>query len=547
MARADTIDLLSSLIENLAPLGVMTPGRPLRAAEWNSLVEALRTMARLAVSRERTTDEYLDDRYARIDHAHVGQIGLEWFEPSARALLDQGVSGAVEQRASLKATRDEIAQLRASVEGLRRQLTDLRADVDGLRDADTARLRDIDRVAVRVESLRNVEGRVAGLDQRLGTMSADLQAALEFRNELRDEAGAPVNVREFGQRIAALEGLRENLRTADGETVQIREIESAIARLEDTILTRDALNDAVLNGLRDPGTIAQSGLVENVRGLVESTFADRFGAVESSTLQLGQEIARVRDDLTAQAARLAEQHTRLAAAEAELASVPALAGRLDQQQAQLTSGESRLQGIQTATADLPAIRIQLAQVQLQAAGMGGLRADLTQLGGRVGAVEANVATIDGLVTNVQQTTTRVAAIEQALPALRQAADTVPQHTAALAQIDTRLLAAEAELDNAGDLAARFQGVDRQLRELTASQGTALRRLDELASRTSGLESVGSRLTAVESAAAEQRNSLAHVTGNVKQVEARLASTTETFDTRITALEKSVFGPRRPVG
>src|SRR5688572_13848139 len=155
MARAESVELLSSLIDGLAPLGVMTPGRPLRATEWNSLVDALRTMARLAVSRERTTDDFLDDRYARVDHDHVGQANLEWFEPATRKLLDEGLNGAVDQRASLKAARDEIAQLRASVDLLRKEIEAMRGDFDGLRDSDSSRLRDIDRVTKRVDSFGN--------------------------------------------------------------------------------------------------------------------------------------------------------------------------------------------------------------------------------------------------------------------------------------------------------------------------------------------------------------------------------------------------------
>ena len=252
MSRAESLELLNSLITGLAPLGDMTPGRPLRATEWNDLVGAIRTMANLAVARERTTDDYLDDRYAPIDHQHLGQIGLEWFEPSTRALLEQNVNGAVEQKADLKAARDEIAQLRTAFDDLRRQVATLRGDQDGLRDSDTARIKDIDRVAVRVESLRNVEGRVSGLDQRLGSMSTDLQAALAFRNELRDPAGNAIDVRGMGERIASLEGIRDNLRTASGELVQIRELESAVARLEERNLERADLDEAVLRGLRIP-------------------------------------------------------------------------------------------------------------------------------------------------------------------------------------------------------------------------------------------------------------------------------------------------------
>jgi chromosome segregation ATPase len=532
MPRAESLELLNSLITGLAPLGEMTPGRPLRATEWNDLVGAIRTMANLAVARERTTDDYLDDRYASIDHQHLGQIGLEWFEPATRALLEQNVNGAVDQKADLKAARDEIAQLRTALDDLRRQVATLRADQDGLRDSDTARIKEIDRVAIRVESLRNVDGRVSGLDQRLGAMSTDLQAALAFRNELRDPAGNAIDVRGMGERIASLEGMRDNLRTASGELIQIRELESAVARLEEKNLERADLDEAVLRGLRDPSTVAQSGLIETVRGQVEGALNPRLSAIDTATTQLRQDVTGLTGTMTAQDSRLGQHDTRLAAAEGQLTTVPALGTRVDQQQAQLTAIDGRLLAVQTSVTDLPDLRSRLGRLRTDLDDLAGVRTTLTDLGSRVTLVEQRGPTIDGLVTSTQLAGARLTAIEQGLPALRQAADLTSANANRLGGIETRLQTAEAELDNAGDLGSRLNGFDDQLKTVNERQRTTIRRLDELGPGIAGLDTISTRLVAVESASAEQRNSMARLNDS-------LASTTRLIDGRLRTLETRI--------
>jgi chromosome segregation ATPase len=532
MSRAESLELLNGLITGLAPLGDMTPGRPLRATEWNSLVGAIRTIANIAVARERTTDDFLDDRYARVSHQHLGEINLEWFEPSTRALLDHNVNGAVEQKADLKAARDEIAQLRAAIDDLKRQFSTLRADLDGLRDSDTARIKQIDRVAVRVELLRNVEGRVAGLDQRMGSISTDLQAALAFRNELRDPAGNPIDVRGMGDRLTSLEGLRDNLRKANGEIVQIREIESAVARLEERTIDRADLDEAVVARLRDPATVAQTGLVETVRGQVETALEPRLTGIDTTSAQLRQDVTGLRDAITAQDTRLGQHDTRLAAAEGQLTTLPVLSARADQQQAAVTGLDGRVQGIQTSIADLPDLRSRVGKLRIDLDNLTPVRSNVTDLENRLRTVEERGPTIDGLVTSTQQAATRLTAIEQGLPALRQAADLTNANATRLGAVETRLQTAEAELDNAGNLGERLTNVDRQLKTLNEQQAVTTRRLDEINTRTGGFDTINNRLIAVESASAEQRNSLARLNDS-------FTSTTRLIDSRLGRIETRI--------
>jgi chromosome segregation ATPase len=532
MSRTESLELLNSLITGLTPLGEMTPGRPLRASEWNNLVGAIRMMANLAVARERTTDDFLDDRYAPVTHQHIGEIGLEWFEPGTRALIERNVNGSVEQNANLKAVRDEIAQVRTALDDLRRQVSTLRGDLDGLRDSDTARIKDIDRVAVRVELLRNVEGRVGGLDQRLGAMSTDLQAALAFRNELRDPAGNPIDVRGMGERLTGLEGLRDNLRKADGQIVQIREIESAVARLEERTIDRSKLDEALIGRLRDPATVAQTGLVETVRGQVENALGQRLNGIDTAAGQLRQDVTGIRETIATQDTRLGQHDTRLGTAEGQLTTLPAVSTRVDQQQSQLTAMDGRLQVVQTSMSDLPDLRRRVGKLRVDLDDLTRVGPRVTDLDTRLQNIELRGPTIDGLVTSTQNASTRLTAIEQGLPTLRQAADLTNTNAALIGTLESRLQVAEAELDNTGDIGARLSGVDRLVGTLTEQQTATTRRLDELNTRTGGIDTIHNRLASVESAAAEHRNSIARLNDSV-------SSTTRLIDSRLRRIETRI--------
>jgi chromosome segregation ATPase len=521
MARAETLELLGSLIDSLEPLGNMSPGRPIRAADWNRLVEAVRTVARVTVARERTTDEFLDDRYARSEHNHIGQIALSWFDPSTRALLDENVSGAVEQRAGLKQVRDEVAQLRGTLQDLDRKLNELRVDLDGLRDSDSAREREVGRVASRVESLRDVEVRVAGLDDRLVSIGTNLESALAFRNELIDETGRAINVRAFGQRITELETLRQNLTTASGNLVQIREIERTIARLEENAIGRRDIDDAVAARLRDRDALQQSGLIDAVRGEVEAALQPRFVAIDENASRIAGEVAGLRGTVTGQDGRLQQHDTRISAAQGQIDSLVALPDRVNQQQTRITEMETRIQANQAAISDLPAIRAQLGQLRTDVTTLAGLGTTLNQLEGRVRAVEANAATIDQLFARTENIAQRIGTLEAGFPALQQMTATVAQHAASLAQLNARVIASEARLDTLAELPRTTDTLSAQMRDFLQFQATTSQRLNELTTRTANLGALGERLTAIERLGAENRNSILRMVDDVGSIRNRV--------------------------
>ena len=97
---SDTLALLDEIVKGAEAASGKGAGQPLRAAEWNALADAIARLARLAAAREKNETDALATTYARIDHQHLGAVGLTWFDAPTRALVE-GRSGAADVAARL--------------------------------------------------------------------------------------------------------------------------------------------------------------------------------------------------------------------------------------------------------------------------------------------------------------------------------------------------------------------------------------------------------------------------------------------------------------
>ncbi len=500
MPRAESLDLLNSLVEKLGPIGQVSAGAPLKSADWNALVDAVRSLGRLVASRESTTDEFLDERYATRTHEHPNQVALSWLDPPTGALIERSIDGAVEQQAALKSARDEIARLRAGLDALGKQFDDLRAKFDGLTDSDSARGREVTRVAMRVESLRDVEGRVSTLGDRIGTISDGVKAALEFRKELVDANGRPIDVKSFAQRIADLEGMRDNLKTASGDIVHIREIESALARLEENSVDRGAVDEVVIGRLSDPNVLRQSGMAEAAGKYAADSLGPRFDAVDRNASKLEGDIGSVREAVAAHDGRIAGQDRRLITAESQLGTLSALPARVDEHQSRINDMDSRVQANQAVLAEVPLLRSDLDAVRKLTDDIAPARESVSKLTDRVKSVEDEASSVPGLVAGMADATRRVGLVENELPALRLGSSLASAHDQRIGQIDLRVSANESELDNLSSLRTDVSGI-------AAWQTKTSPQIDDLVGRTSVLDGYGSRIAAVEQLSASNRQSL----------------------------------------
>jgi chromosome segregation ATPase len=531
------------VIDELEPIGQMTPGQPLRAADWNAMAHAVTNLARLVAARERTTDSLLDERYATIDHSHTGQITLAWFDPKARALLEEGMSGAVEQRAALQSLRNEVTTLKQEMVALRTQLADMRVQVDGLRDEDSSRRREISKLSLQVESLADVEEHVATLNGRFNAIGTDLEAALAFRQRLVDEAGNPIDVAGLNTRVSGLETIRNNLRLADGNLVNIREIESALARLEENTINRNDVDDVILQRLRAGNILDEAGLIDSVSGRVEAGFAERFEGLTATADQLTTRVMSLDVSFTSQTGRLDKVESGLQSAVTSLGALSGIPDQVSAQATRLTQAETRLQANESKIADLPALRQRLSTVEGRVGLIDNLSTGLSGLTNRVQIVESNLGQIDVLSGRIEAVSTRVGAVEKDLPGLSTLPSQVAAHSNTLQTLGERVSASEAELKNLAGVADQVSSLTRTTQEIVGWRTTVDKRLDDLARQRTVSETLVTRMDSLEAAVADNSVVVRRIDQSVASIERvmpglrALPDQLKALDTRVTKVER----------
>lgn len=552
MAGTDQLLRIAELTARLEPLGDKRRGMPIEADDWNALVDALLGVLGVDRAQETATRAALQTGFAPLGHEHLGAVAVPWLDPNLQDRVAQGegpiglrlaVADAVRRVDALTA---EVARLAAIVEA-------------GRREADRAAVADLERG----RKLTELEGRFAGLEDlrtsvgRLATqvdgLGGTIATVLEFRGQLTDPSGEPIDVASLRDTVASLEALEERLTGVDGEPIRARDLEIRIQELADAVGAGagGGLDDRIAGVVGAAEERLASRLDERTAAIEEAEDA-RVQALEvridermeSSSEQLrsemdaaiGDRVATLRGELTEVVdARVAAARdglaTELAAnatdlIESRLAGVPALI-QADIASARIES-EAALTESLTAAID---------------ARIGEARAALEQ---RMSTVEATVAGLDDMVGAVVDT--RVA---EALPGLESRLD--ERMTGALdlfrdelgGIIDDRLLTGVA--DAMADVDGRISSeMGRQIEQLEARTSAAIdARFAELQPLIA--DEVGAQLQAadidgrISSSADRLRQEFdAQLGGALAEIQAetqdRLAGAIRTFDARIGDLE-----------
>ena len=543
MARTESLELLTEVIDQLAPIGQMTVGSPLRAAHWNSMVDAVRNMARLILSREKTTDALLDERYATRDHGHAGKVGLTWFEPKARDLLEEAMSGGVEQRAAVKELKREMTALREDIDALKDQVEKVRVMLDGLRDEDSARQRQLSKLAVRLEGVADVEENLAGLSNRFNDIRTGLDEALAFRSQLTDPDGNPIDVSAIQKRVDGLESMRDNLKTADGEIVNIREIESQLARLEENSIDRTDVDDVILQRLREGEILDEAGLVENVKSKVEDGFVSRFDELAKAGQDQGTKIDEMNANLASHGTRLTAVETSASSSKSALAALSGIPTQVASQDQRLKTVESRSVANETAVSGLTAIRQRLTAVESSAGRIDELDAAVKNMDVRIGTVEASAGKIDGLSQKVDVLSSNVKSIQGNIAGLDQMKASVAANSSALGTLSQRVVANEAELDNLAGVPEQVAKLASTTEEFSQWRTGVDVRLTELAGKTVVASSVVERIDVLEKTVANANSRVTTLSRSVSTMESSMKTLQEfpeqikLLDSRLAKLEK----------
>ena len=414
--------------------------------------------------------------------------------------------------------------------------------LDGLRDEDSARERQLSKLAVRLEGVADVEKNLAGLGNRFNNIRAGLDDALAFRSQLIDPDGKPIDVSAIQTRVVDLEGIRDSLRTADGEIVNIREFESQLARLEENSIDRTDVDDVILQRLREGEILDEAGLIENVKTKVEDGFASRFDELTKSGEGQGAKIDEMNENLASQGSRLTAVETSASSSKSALAALSGLPTQVASQDQRLKNVESRSVANETAVSGLTSIRQRLTAVETSAGRIDGLDHSVKNMDVRIGTVEASASRIDGVAEKVDVLSSNVKSIQGDLAGLDQVKASVASNSGALGKLSQRVVANEAELDNLAGVSERVAKLTSTTEEFSQWRTGVDVRLTELSGKSVVASSVVERVDVLEKTVAEANSRVSSLGKSVSQIEYSMTSLKEfpeqikSLNTRLTKLE-----------
>jgi hypothetical protein len=229
----DAIPLLNGLMDAVRPLGSKTRGMPISADDWNTIIKALLGLLSHETNQETAERAQLEERFARRDHAHTGEVALSWLDPELQELMSGRSASAT--RSLIAELEKKVAELGAEVKRLTAANDELGRRLDGFKAADVDRANTIRNLGDRITKFGDVKERVEKLDTEFKGLSPRIDRVIALGANLTDAQGNAIDLVAVRDRITGLERLRDtNLLGSDGAPVRIRDLEQQIRELRDT-------------------------------------------------------------------------------------------------------------------------------------------------------------------------------------------------------------------------------------------------------------------------------------------------------------------------
>src|SRR5438270_9676542 len=116
---SDRARQISALSDKLQPLGAKARGMPIEATEWNTVVGVLSNVLAIELAQETDASILADQKYAPVDHQHLGQVSAAWLDPDLQQRTADGGGGV--------ATRQALSEMQRQVGSLQVQVAQLTA------------------------------------------------------------------------------------------------------------------------------------------------------------------------------------------------------------------------------------------------------------------------------------------------------------------------------------------------------------------------------------------------------------------------------------
>jgi chromosome segregation ATPase len=259
MPTVEQLARLEAITSRLQPLADAQRGEPVRAADWNTLVEAILGLARVLLAEARPEEVPA--------HEHLSEVQLSWLSDALRRRLEGGVGGS-------QVARDLDERRRA--DGLGRRLERLERRVERLttdaarhaaRNADA-----LDDIAAARRSLTGLElAREDTLELRRSV--EELRDGVQRVEQIRgtfEVDGEVLSGAALAERIDALEALQDRLRRPDGSLFDADSLDRSLAEIRAEFVSEADLREAI-EGV--PRGVADE-VLDNLRGRIDTAVRD---------------------------------------------------------------------------------------------------------------------------------------------------------------------------------------------------------------------------------------------------------------------------------
>ena len=295
MAEEERATAIGVLLERLGSLGGRAPGSVLTSDDWNGLVDAITSVARLSTAAGAGTPGPAPSPPGELP---PGSVGLEELAPEVQILLRSGpfadpdkLGGRFTLERRLAAATERLSVLEGRLDALLAALH--RTETDLSRQGSDLRL-----VDQRVAGTGGLKTEVGDLRTLLGSVRTDVADALALRQEL-----AGVNLGELRASVTVLTEFRNAWRDPQGQPLTFAGLDRRLAEVADRAVT-DAELGPILDSrferfVVDPGPI-RTAVTNDLRAEV---LAARQELDRTSAAAVAQGLAEVRAGVDAQVDR----------------------------------------------------------------------------------------------------------------------------------------------------------------------------------------------------------------------------------------------------
>lgn len=543
MAESDSLTHLDKLISSLEPIGDKSRGEPLKSEDWNAMVEAVRELAWLTRSREQGTQDALSAGYAKATHKHSGAVGLDWLDPTTRAMVE-GRGKDYELVGELKRVDRSVRDLRDQVGELSEEFSSLRSLVYRLRDEILGNGKSLDKFKLRLDGYEELQVGFGRLGSKFTELDGRLAEVVEFRDAL-SEVGGVVKLGEIRERVGALETLRDKLEGVGGELPDLRSIQQDLAKVEDRLnnLGADTGTGGTLEGI-DKATL-EAMLDNQLAGRIEEEVGAHLGDKFDS---LGGRVATLEEDVGAVVTRVEGAETKLGAHDSKLEGVEGKVGGLEGQLGSFVDSA-------TLATELDKLRVADAGVSPGDDALAGLGSRVDGLAGKLEGIEGELGKLGGELETIGDRYVALDSFEGLSSKVTSLADGAKAAGTRLAGLESSLASAEAGLDDVG---TRLEGVEAQGDTLTSWRGSVDSKLANLAApagegevvadaglltRIAGMESKITGLESWKTATGTRLDGLEEVDASAAEAREGLASSLTTLDGKLGGLESELGDAR----